>query len=189
MTNKEAKDFLVSEAIGQAALEGVPLSDIERRMLYFTESDPTTCPDPFSLNDKFESQVGHQSKYEAKLSRLFDHAHKQLRKENSAKLQMWSDAIQTLGKGDHYILIMCDAKGTIAAPPQTSAMGQRVITAGVAAMVLFGISISLGTNDRVPGWIAGTGMVVAVLLCLLTLFLLFLQGVQAVRRKKPRRIE
>lgn len=32
----EAKDFLVRQTAEQAALENVPLSDLEKRMMYFT---------------------------------------------------------------------------------------------------------------------------------------------------------
>ena len=37
MTVQEAKDFLVAQAAQQAALEGTALSDMEKRMMYFTE--------------------------------------------------------------------------------------------------------------------------------------------------------
>src|SRR5713101_9480648 len=37
MRVREAKDFLVAQTAEQAALEGVPLSDLEKRMMYFTE--------------------------------------------------------------------------------------------------------------------------------------------------------
>ena len=39
----EAKDFLVQQTAEQAALENVPLSDLEKRMMYFTETDE--CPE------------------------------------------------------------------------------------------------------------------------------------------------
>jgi hypothetical protein len=37
MRVREAEDFLVAQTAEQAALEGVPLSDLEKRMMYFTE--------------------------------------------------------------------------------------------------------------------------------------------------------
>jgi len=33
----EAKDFLVQQTAEQAQLEGVPLSELEKRMMYFTD--------------------------------------------------------------------------------------------------------------------------------------------------------
>ncbi len=38
MRVREAKDFLVQQTAEQARLEGVPLSELEKRMMYFTES-------------------------------------------------------------------------------------------------------------------------------------------------------
>jgi hypothetical protein len=43
---REGKDFLVHQAIEQAALEQVTLCDLERRMMYFSESDPGSCDKP-----------------------------------------------------------------------------------------------------------------------------------------------
>jgi len=39
MNVREAKEFLVQQTVEQAALEHVPFSDLERRMMYFTESE------------------------------------------------------------------------------------------------------------------------------------------------------
>jgi len=61
----EAKDFLVQQTAEQAALENVPLSDLEKRMMYFTETDE--CPeDPIALNDAFEAEY-ETDEYEAKV--------------------------------------------------------------------------------------------------------------------------
>ena len=55
MRVREAKDFLVQQTAEQAALENVPLSGLEKRMMYFTETDE--CPeDPIALNDAFETE-------------------------------------------------------------------------------------------------------------------------------------
>ena len=37
-------------------LEHVPLTDLETRMMYFTESDPASCDDPIALNDELEQE-------------------------------------------------------------------------------------------------------------------------------------
>lgn len=46
----KAKDFLVEQTTIQAGLDGVPLSDLEKRMMYFTEG-PDATEDPTVLND------------------------------------------------------------------------------------------------------------------------------------------
>src|ERR1700687_2178645 len=49
MRDLEAKDFLVRQTAEQATLENVPLSELERRMMYFTETGE--CPeDPIALS-------------------------------------------------------------------------------------------------------------------------------------------
>ena len=45
-TGREAKEFLISELVAEAQRENVPLSDIERKMLYFTESGWTLADIP-----------------------------------------------------------------------------------------------------------------------------------------------
>jgi hypothetical protein len=49
---REAKEFLVSKIIEQAQREGVPVSEVERKMLYFTET-AWTLPDMMEVNDAF----------------------------------------------------------------------------------------------------------------------------------------
>ena len=74
----EAKDFLVQQTAKQAALENVPLSDLEKRMMYFTETDE--CPEnPIALNDAFEAQY-ETNEYEAKISRLMHHVYRRIKK-------------------------------------------------------------------------------------------------------------
>jgi hypothetical protein len=52
MTVRDAKDFLVDQAAQQAAIDGVPLADLEKRMMYFSEWDDSG--DPIALNEEFE---------------------------------------------------------------------------------------------------------------------------------------
>jgi hypothetical protein len=73
MKVREAKDFLVHQTAEQAALDSVPLADLEKRIMYFTESDDR-CEDPIALNEEFESDV-RSEEYEPKMSRLLKHAH------------------------------------------------------------------------------------------------------------------
>lgn len=105
MNTKQAKDFLVRQACEQAALENVTLSDVEKRMMYFTETDPPSCQNPIDLNSEFEDQCDTEE-YELKMSRLLDDAQKRLKQDDPQKLRDWTEALQTLREGDHYILIL-----------------------------------------------------------------------------------
>ncbi len=104
MRVREAKDFLVAQTAEQAALDAVPLSDLEKRMMYFTEGKDAV-EDPTSLNDEFEAKYDTAT-YEKKISHLMRHAYSRVKKESSEKGILWSKAIRTLRRGDHYILVL-----------------------------------------------------------------------------------
>jgi hypothetical protein len=106
MRVREAKDFLVAQTAEQAALEGVPLSDLEKRMMYFTESSDTV-EDPVKLYEEFEAQYD-SDEYESKISKLLHHAYARLKKESDDARAHWDDAIKSLRRGDHYLLVMWD---------------------------------------------------------------------------------
>ncbi len=102
---QQAKDFLVQQTAEQAALDNVPLSDLEKRMMYFTEGKNAT-EDPAALNDDFEAQYD-TAQFEKKISRLMRRAYSRLKKEDPQKALQWNQAIRSLRRGDHYILVLC----------------------------------------------------------------------------------
>jgi hypothetical protein len=105
MNVREAKDFLVQQTVEQAQLEQVPLSDLERRMMYFTETGE--CPeDPIALNEAFEAEYD-TAQYEEKVSGLMVRAYHRIKQKEPGKLWLWRDAVRLLAKGDHYILVFC----------------------------------------------------------------------------------
>ncbi len=106
MTAQEAKDFLVAQVVQQATMEGAALSDVEKRMMYFTESEDA-IEDPSALNEEFEAQYD-TGEYERKISGLFRAAYKRLRKENPIGVEKWKEYVRFLKKGDHYILVLSD---------------------------------------------------------------------------------
>jgi hypothetical protein len=55
MQVREAKDFLVRETAEQARIEGVALSELEKRMMYFVENEEMG-EDPLALNEEFEAK-------------------------------------------------------------------------------------------------------------------------------------
>jgi len=63
MDSRQAKDFFVEQVAQQAAIEGIPLSDLERRMMYFTEG-PDAVEDPVQLDEEFEAQYGDSENYD-----------------------------------------------------------------------------------------------------------------------------
>jgi hypothetical protein len=104
MRDLEAEDFLVRQTVEQAALENASLSDLEERMMYFTETGE--CPeDPIALNDAFEAAYD-TAEYEAKISKLMQHAYQRIKKENPETAGRWKEAMKQLSKGDHYLSLL-----------------------------------------------------------------------------------
>jgi hypothetical protein len=158
MRDLEAKDFLVQQTGEQAAIENVPLSDLEKRMMYFTETGE--CPEgPLALNDAFEAAYD-TAEYEAKISKLMQHAYQRIRKENLETADKWKEAVKQLSKGDHYLSILAGAnypkEGPQERPPYDSLklLGTAILVASAMFMsVLVGDRIAPHFPDSL-GWFA-----------------------------------
>jgi len=108
MQVREAKDFLVRQTAEQAQLEGVALSELEKRMMYFTESGYVP-EDPIALNEEFEAKYD-TDEYEAKIAKLLHHAYQRAGKDNDETRRRFNAAIKSLRRGDHYLLVMWDMR-------------------------------------------------------------------------------
>ena len=106
---RQAKEFLISKIVAEAQRENVSLSDVERKMLYFSESG-WSLPDILEVNDEFESEYD-RNKYERKIAKLIQNADKHTRKESPEEYKLWWSAIRRLRKEDHYILVMVQIAG------------------------------------------------------------------------------
>ena len=133
MRVREAKDFLVQQISEQAVLEHVRLSEIEKRMLYFTEGR-SAIEDPVTLNEEFEAQCD-TAKYEQKISHLMHQAYKKLRRDRSPALETWDQAIRRLKRGDHYLLVMWDRRPGIHGPQLAGMAIVALILAAYAGVV------------------------------------------------------
>ena len=72
-SGREAKEFLISKIVAEADSENVPLSEVERKMLYFTESG-WTLPDIMKVNEDFDREYD-QDEYEHKITKLVTKAY------------------------------------------------------------------------------------------------------------------
>lgn len=106
---REAKEFLVARIVAEARLQRVSLSDIERKMLYFSETG-WTLPDIVEVNSRFVRDYD-SDEYERKISQLVRSARRRARMEDRAEFAAWSDAFRALRKEDHYLLVMIDKAG------------------------------------------------------------------------------
>jgi hypothetical protein len=102
----EAKRFFAEKVIQRAESEGVPLTEAERRMLLWSESDPEGERDP-QLSDALAAQMSDEE-YEAKIAGLLAREFAaDVGRDSNAK-DTWRQARAVLGQGDHYILVMID---------------------------------------------------------------------------------
>jgi len=106
MDSSAAKEFLIAKAVEEAGLEHVALSEIEKKMLYFTEVHPS-LPDIYEVNAEFEKNYD-SSDYEAKIEGLLKGARHRDNKRFPSREQDWKDALAVLKNEDHYILVMAD---------------------------------------------------------------------------------
>ena len=111
---KDAKEFLVSRIACEAQLEGVPLSETERKELYFSESG-WTLPDMDRVNEEFEHTYD-ENEYEYKIAALIRNARKRDGATNPEDKKLWSEAVGILRKEDHYILVMIKQAGISTRP-------------------------------------------------------------------------
>lgn len=101
---REAKEFLVSKILLEAEREGVSLSEAERKMLYFSETD-WTLPDMQQVYDEF-SGTYDQDDYEAKIGRLVRRAYRGVSKQSGDEYNNWWSAVHHLSKQGHYVSVM-----------------------------------------------------------------------------------
>lgn len=107
-TQREAKEYLIGKIVKEAAREGKPLSEIERKMLYFSETG-WTLPDIVEVNKEFERECDNDD-YERKICALGQSIETQLEIADANESDAWYEAIQKLSDGDHYLLVLLNPK-------------------------------------------------------------------------------
>ena len=143
-----AKQFLISRVIEEAGFEQVSLSEVEKKMLYFTEVHPS-LPDIYEVNAEFERDYD-SDEYEAKIAGLLKNARDRDRQSSASREQDWKDALDALKHEDHYILVMVSQAFGFGS---ASAGGHRVrdfliyIAVGIA-LVLFIVLKTLWKTHR-----------------------------------------
>jgi len=86
-TGREAKEFLISKIVEEAQRENISLSEVERNMLYFTESG-WTLPDIVQVSEEFDREYD-QAKYERKIAKLVTKADRRIRKGSREDYDKW----------------------------------------------------------------------------------------------------
>jgi hypothetical protein len=92
-TAKNAKDFLVEKVAAQASIENIPLSEAERKLMYYSVDDPSSQTSEENCSDDPE--------FETKVSDLIARAYK-----NDSEKGRFKAAFKKLSEGDHYLSVM-----------------------------------------------------------------------------------
>jgi len=148
MDASNAKQFLISRVIEEAGVEQASLSEVEKKMLYFTEAHPS-LPDMFAVNAEFERDYD-SDEYEAKIAGLLQNARDRDRQSSPSREQEWKGALDALKKEDHYILVMVgQAFGVGSVPPGGHRVRDFLIYIGVGiGIVLLLVFASLWRAHR-----------------------------------------
>ena len=149
-TVKEAKDFLAGSIAAEAKREGVPLSEVERKMLYFSEVD-WTLPDMAAVNAEFDRDCD-ENEYERKIAGLVQKIEARNHSQNPVEEEAWDEALLMLSEGDHYLSVL------IRAP-------QKTHTVRYAFMPTLDTPIVRPPHDQLMLWVTAF----AVVICLLAL--------------------
>jgi hypothetical protein len=108
-SGREAKEFLIAQIVEEAQRENIPLSEVERKMLYFTESG-WTLPDIMVVSENFDREYD-RVEYERKIAKLIAKADRRMRKGSGDDYDRWWAAIRFLQREDHYISVMIRMAG------------------------------------------------------------------------------
>ena len=125
-----AKQFLLTCLTEQAHKDKVPLSQREKQLFLFSESDGTitTGSDPFLDMD--------EDAFERKISRLLRKAYATVKKE-PAELQQWRDALAALRNEDFYGLVMVDLAKIPRPKPRIPLFGAKMSAVAMARLAAF----------------------------------------------------
>ena len=142
-TGREAKEFLISEIVAEAQSENVTLSEVERKMLYFTESG-WTLPDIMEVNEEFDREYD-QAEYEHKIAKLVKKADKRIREGSREDYDRWWAAIRFLEREDHYISVMVRLAGLHPRGDQF-----RLLATALAIVACILVWVFVGINYNIP---------------------------------------
>lgn len=161
-TIRAAMDYLAKRIVEQAEIEGAPLTEIERKMLYFTEEGGLS-PAMAAVSDEFDRDYD-QDCYEERIAGLVERL--LARPDTTAQRADWDAAATRLCDGDNYLTVLINAKPapvagsswweilkpwlpTLESRPKTDKSDfLRLILVGVAVSLLLLIGISVLALSR-----------------------------------------
>jgi hypothetical protein len=136
---RDAKEYLVSRIVNEAEQEGSPLTEVERKMLYFTETG-WTLPDIMEVNAEFERDYDND-KYERRIAGLVRRIEEDNKSQGGEEQSAWLRAVEKRSEGDHYLLVLINPRlvnaSETARPPGDFVKLVLAALALTAALLLF----------------------------------------------------
>jgi hypothetical protein len=118
---REAKEFLAEKIVAEAEREELVLSEVEQKMLLFSETG-WTLPDMARISEEFD-RTYNPAEYEATIAALAAQLEARLRAGDEEGLAEWNAAVQKLSEEDHYLSVLVRAPQD----PPWRPTGQQVI--------------------------------------------------------------
>ena len=164
ITVRDAKQYLIDRIVAQADQDGIPLTDVERKVLYFSETG-WTLPDMMTISREFD-ETYDQNEYESKIGQIVRRIHE--RSHDNGDDGNWDEAVERLADEDHYLLVLIDSNSSIHGElSRREIVGFTLV--GVALMVAFLLILSTfdlrGKNPPVLRVILESTILAAILLC------------------------
>jgi hypothetical protein len=134
-STQEAKEFLIDWIVAEARGLGVPVSDVERKMLYASKNG-WTLPDMDEVQDAFDRY--HEAvEYELKMTNLIRMVRIDAAAARPEELRDWDEAVRVLGGDEHYLLqLIAAAEGPRRRRPSRWRLW-------LTAVVIFGAAIAI----------------------------------------------
>lgn len=109
-SSTDALHFIADRITEQAARDGVPLDEIEQKMLLFSEVEPS-LPDFMEVSEAFDRSHS-QEDFEAKVTALIRNFEDDARSTEPETHTRWQSAVRTLAPADFYINVMLNSAHT-----------------------------------------------------------------------------
>ena len=146
-TIKDAKDFLAERIAAEAKRAGEPLSEVERKMLYFSETD-WTLPDMRAVSAEFDRDCD-EDEYEQKIAGLVRTIESRNHAHNPAEEEAWDDAVVKLNEGDHYLSVLIT-------------LAREAATAGHGFIPTLGAPTLRPAHDRLRLWLTAFAVAIVI---------------------------
>ena len=103
-TTRKAMDYLVRRIAAEAELDGAPLTEIEQKMLYFSEVSPT-LPGMAAVSADFSASYDEDA-YEQRIAGLVRAITARDNSQDRDEQTAWDEAVLKLSDGDYYLSVL-----------------------------------------------------------------------------------